>query len=317
MMDASSNQKAVAAALINALIIGLSFIFVKIALSVSDPLDTLAHRFTLSFLAASLFAFPGRARLKAAMPRAAKLLPLALLYPSLFFALQAFGLLYAPSSVAGIVQAVVPVFTMILAAIFLKEHTTLAQKMFTLVSVAGVVLIFAVPGVSISSASLGGILLILLSALSMAGYNAGARRMTKTWSPKEMTYIITFFGFLFFNAVSVIKHISAGTLSQYFVPLQEPKFLMAMLYLGVLSSLITSLLTNYALSRMEASRVSVFGSLSTVVTIAGGVLLLNERLDWYHWVGAVLIIGGVMGVNLKRRPSVQADQSKQIGGSNG
>lgn len=314
-MNASSNKKAVAAALINALIIGLSFIFVKIALSVSDPLDTLAHRFTLSFLAASLFAFPGRARMKEVMPRTAALLPLALLYPSLFFALQAFGLLYASSSVAGIVQAVVPVFTMILAAIFLKEHTTFGQKMFTLVSVAGVILIFAVPGISISSASLGGVLLILLSALSMAGYNTGARRMTKAWRPKDMTYIITFFGFVFFNVISVIKHVSQGTLSQYFTPLLEPKFLLAVLYLGVLSSLVTSFLTNYALSRMEASRVSVFGSLSTVVTIAGGVLLLNERLDWYHWVGAVLIIGGVMGVNLKRHPGVRADQSKQLGNS--
>lgn len=311
-MNLSFTQKAVAAAVINAVIIGFSFIFVKIALSVSDPLDTLAHRFTLSFLAASLFAFPGWGRVKVGMSKAASVIPLALLYPSIFFALQAFGLLYASSAIAGIVQAVMPVFTMILAALFLKERTSSSQRISTLISVAGVILIFAVPGVSISSSSLGGVLLILLSALSLAGYNVGARKMTRTWSPKELTYIITLFGFIFFNVISLIKHGSAGTINLYFAPFQEPKFIFSILYLGVLSSLVTSFLSNYALSRMEASRVSVFGSLSTVVTILGGVLVLNEQLEWYHWVGAVMIIAGVMGVNLRKRMKLQPKEQEHM-----
>jgi hypothetical protein len=42
-------QKAILAALINAIIVGLSFIFVKLALNFTNPVDTLAHRFTLSY----------------------------------------------------------------------------------------------------------------------------------------------------------------------------------------------------------------------------------------------------------------------------
>lgn len=300
-MNLSTTQKAVTAAIINAVIVGLSFIFVKIALTVSDPLDTLAHRFTLSFVAASLFAFPGWERIKSGLPKMASLIPLALLYPSLFFALQAFGLLYASSAIAGIVQAAMPIFTLVLAALFLKEKTSIFQNISTLVSVAGIMLIFSVPGVNVSSTSFIGILLILLSALSLAGYNVGARKLTKTWSPKDLTYIITLFGFIFFNGMAIIQHSWSGTLHLYFTPFQEPKFILSMLYLGVLSSLLTSYLSNYALSKMEASRVSVFGSLSTVVTIAGGVLLLNEQLEWYHWVGTIMIIAGVTGVNLRRR----------------
>lgn len=167
-MNTSSTQKAIAAAVLNAIIVGFSFIFVKMALTVSDPFDTLAHRFTLSFLAASLFTFPGWGRVKFGISKAAVIIPLALMYPALYFTLQAYGLLYTTSAVAGIIQATMPIFTILLAAMFLKETTSSFQKISTLISVAGIILIFAIPGLSISSSSLWGVLLILISALSLA-----------------------------------------------------------------------------------------------------------------------------------------------------
>lgn len=49
-----SKQKAYAAAIAYASIIGFSFLFVKIALESANPIDLLAHRFTVSFAAALL-----------------------------------------------------------------------------------------------------------------------------------------------------------------------------------------------------------------------------------------------------------------------
>ncbi len=135
-MNMTQQQKAVLAVIINAVIVGFSPIFVKHSLGFADPLDGLAHRFTISFVAASLLAFPGWARLKAMKKTFLTVVPLALLNPSLFFALQAFGLQHASSAVAGIVQATVPIFTMILAAIFLKERTGSVERLCTLLSVA-------------------------------------------------------------------------------------------------------------------------------------------------------------------------------------
>ena len=50
----TSTQKAYSAAFLYAAIIGFSFLFVKITLAFASPLDSLAHRFTLSLLAASV-----------------------------------------------------------------------------------------------------------------------------------------------------------------------------------------------------------------------------------------------------------------------
>jgi drug/metabolite transporter (DMT)-like permease len=61
------------------------------------------------------------------------------------------------------------------------------------------------------------------------------------------------------------------------------------------------MLYNFSLSKLEASRVSVFGSLATVISILAGVIFLKEQLVYYHVVGSILIIGGVVGTNLSPR----------------
>ncbi|MGG1658411.1 DMT family transporter [Brevibacillus sp. NRS-1366] len=301
-------QKAMIAAVLNALIIGLSFIFVKMALVIASPTDTLAHRFTMSFVAPTIPVLFGWVRLSIRARDILRLLPLALLYPALFFALQTFGLVYTSSSEAGIIQATVPIFTMVMATCFLKESSTWLQKLATLLSVVGVIYIFAMKGMSVGTGNSMGTILILLSALSLAGYSVLAKKMTKSFHYIDVTYMVTIIGFLSFNAMAVYRHAAEGSLSAYFAPFAHTQFIASILFLGVLSSLVTSLLTNFALSKMEASRLSVFGNLSTLVTMAAGVLFLQEQLAYYHLIGAVMIIAGVVGTNFLRAKSSVSKQ---------
>lgn len=293
----SPKKQAVAAAILNAIIVGLSFIFVKMALTASNPVDTLAHRFTFAFVAATIPVLMGWVRLTIKPKEILSLMPLTLLYPTLFFALQTFGLVYTTSSEAGIIQATVPIFTLLMAAFFLKETSTWLQKASTFLSVAGVIYIFAMKGAAIGGGNGTGTILILLSALSMAGYSVLAKRMTRSFHYIDITYMVSVIGFLFFNVWAVTRHAAEGTLNQFFTPFQSPIFVISVLFLGVLSSLVTSFLSNFALSKMEASKLSVFNNLSTLVTVAAGTVFLQEQLALYHVVGAVLIIAGVIGTN--------------------
>ncbi|MFA4135565.1 MULTISPECIES: DMT family transporter [unclassified Brevibacillus] len=292
-------QKAILAALLNAGITGLSFLFLKMALAVTNPVDTLAHRFTVAFIIASVPIVFGWIKLSIKPKDMLAIIPLAMLYPILFFTLQAFGLVYTTSSEAGIIQATVPIFTMVMAAFFLGESSTWLQKLSTLLSVGGVVYIFAMKGLGVSSGSGSsiGTILILLSAFSLAGYSVLARKMTKSFHYIDMTYMVALLGFLFFNGWSVIRHSAEGTLSTYFAPFASSAFIISIVFLGILSSLMTSFMTNFALSKMEASKLSVFNNLSTLVTIVAGVIFLQEQLAYYHLIGAVMIIIGVIGTN--------------------
>jgi drug/metabolite transporter (DMT)-like permease len=305
-LDLKGKRLAYSAIVIYSIIVGLSFLFGKLALSVASPLDSLAHRFTISFAAATIPVLFGWVKLKLTFKDLLALLPLAVFYPSMFFAFQAYGLQFTSSAEAGIIHATVPIFTMIAAAYFLKERTTKLQKLSTLLSVAGVIFIFAMKGSSIDLANVKGTLLILLSALSLAGYSVMARRLSSRMKVMTMTYVMTAIGFLAFNLMAVGSHLADGTLSHYFATIAHPVFLISILYLGVLSSLVSSLLSNYALSKLEASKVSVFNHLATLVSIIGGFIFLDEQLAYYHFVGAAVIIVGVLGANAAEKKGRRA-----------
>ncbi|MCT8977692.1 DMT family transporter [Clostridium sp. CX1] len=296
-MENSVKRNTYFAATLYALIIGFSFLFVKLALIVTDPLNILAHRFTISFVVASIPVVFGWIKLDITFKDMLPILPISLFYPTLFFAFQAFGLVYISSSEAGIIQATIPIFTMILATFFLKENSSRLQKLSLILSVSGVIYIFVMKGIDLKPASSIGTLMIILSSLSSAGYNVLARKITKKYKILDLTYMMTFIGFLSFNLISIIDHGIHGTINVYFKPFINPLFLISVLYLGILSSLITSLLSNYTLSKIEASKMSVFNNLSTLITMIAGVIFLQESLSYFHIIGAVMIIGGVIGTN--------------------
>ncbi|RKN84997.1 DMT family transporter [Paenibacillus ginsengarvi] len=292
------NRSAYAAALLYAFIIGFSFLFVKFALTAASPLDTLAHRFTISLAAAAALVLFGPFKLSIRLRDIAAILPLAMLYPTLFFTFQTFGLAHTTSSEAGIVQAMAPALTMILAAFVLKERPGLLQLLSVLLSVAGVVYIFVMKGARLEAASLTGVGLIALAALSLAGYGVLTRKLAQSYRVIDITFLMSLIGFVAFNGLSVAAHVAEGSLSAYFQPFISPLFTVSILYLGVLSSLGSSLLSNFVLSRLETYKMSAFNNMATLITILAGVVMLGERLTIYHGIGAVMIIAGVLGANL-------------------
>lgn len=64
-------------------------------------------------------------------------------------------------------------------------------------------------------------------------------------------------------------------------------------YLVFLTSLVAYALWNYALARVEASRVAVFANLQPVVTALAAWAVLNESMSWSMLVGGALVLAGV------------------------
>ncbi|MDP4095357.1 DMT family transporter [Paenibacillus sp. P96] len=289
------------AVLAYAFIIGLSFMFTKVALMYADPIDTLALRFTLSFAAIVVLVATGVFRISLKGKPWLRLFLLALMYPLGFFTLQTFGLQYASSAEGGIIFATTPILTALLAGIFLKEATTLQQKLSILLSVFGVVLIFVMQGNGIELANAAGILLLILSCLASAGYVVLSRFLLRTFTPTEVTSSMMAIGCVTFWVVSLVGHAADGTMKQIFAPLVHADFTWSIFYLGILASLVTAFSSSYALSKLEASKISVFSNLSTVISIAAGALMLGETVTVYHLIGSVLIIAGVIGTNVKQK----------------
>ncbi|MBP6115195.1 MAG: DMT family transporter [Neisseriaceae bacterium] len=290
------HYKAYVATCVQILIIGLSFMFVKISLRDASPIDVLAHRFSIAFVAANGLMWLLKKPLPYAWPTLKSVLPLALLNPVLFFSFQVFGLAHVSSAEAGIIFATVPIFVVLLAALLLKEETTRLQRLSVLMAMLGVVGMSLWGGLNqAQDFSLLGGGLILMSATALALFTVLARKARHQHDFYSLTYLMIGAGFVVFNLMAIAEHLRHGQLADFWAPWRSPAFAWSMLYLGVLSSLLTSLLSVYALSKIEASKIGVFNNLTVVITLIAGAVFLNERIQGYHLVGMVIILVGVLG----------------------
>lgn len=293
-----TNQlKAYLAALLFSMIIGFSFLFVKISLTVASTLDILAHRFSVAFLFILIPILLGKVKLNINRKSILTSLPIALFHPVFYFLLQILGLVYISSSEAGVLQATIPIFTVLLATVFLKEKPTGKQIISICLSVIGIVYIFVMNGLNVELFNFQGALFILLSSLAFAIYNILARKLTKDMSLFTLTFWMTLLGFVTFNVLALSYHLLNQSLVQFFSPLASVPFLISILYLGLLATVCTVFLSNYALTHIEASKMSVFTNLSTLITILAGVVFLQETFRYYHVLGTVMILLGVIGTN--------------------
>lgn len=291
-------------------IIGFSFIFVKIALRHASAIDLLAHRFTAATAGLLCFYLIRRKEWPVLdRKKMFSLFAISLFYPLLMFSMQTVGLQFTTASEAGILSATAPIFTVILAALFLKERSSFWQIIFVLLSVGGIAYIMYKNGLgTISSETLKGDFFILLSVISMAIYFVLGRKVTQQFNAMDITFFMTVTACVVFNLVAVTDHLNSGTLPLYFNVFKNSDFLWAILYLGVLSSFLTSFLTNNALKVIPASQVSIFNNFSPVIAVFAGVLFLNETLHLYHIIGGIMVLAGIIGVNVLKKRSPFKDQ---------
>jgi drug/metabolite transporter (DMT)-like permease len=145
---------------------------------------------------------------------------------------------------------------------------------------------------------LQGTALMLGAAVAMSIYAVLARKLTKQFTVYKLTLMMSLVGFLLFSGIDLGRRVAAGTLSGFFAPFADSAYVIAVLFLGVIASFLSAFLSNYALSELQASRMSVFSNLATVITILAGAVFLGESLYWYHIAGGVAIVTGVLGTNL-------------------
>jgi drug/metabolite transporter (DMT)-like permease len=298
-------------AILDSLIIGFSFLFSKIALNYATPFDILALRFTISFIALSGLILFKKITINYEKKSLLKICAVAL-FATAFYGLQTFGLVNASSSECGILQPTTPIFTMILSELILKERTTIWQKVSIVFSVIGVMYIFLMQGTGINFSEILGILFVVLSCLSGAFYIVLARSTLKEVPATVVSAASIFIGFLSFNIISVTSHFLKGNFDVFFAPPGNLQFVLSILYLGILSCLATSLLGNFALSKINAAKMSVFGNIRPVTAIFAGVFFLKEQLFYYHIIGTIMIIAGVIGANYTGYGSAKLTREKKV-----
>ncbi len=298
MKTINGKISAIVSLLISAVLIGLSYVVLKTGLEYASPFTILIDRL---LIAAGIIVILKKAGLiaidKITVGQKARLFFLSLLYPIAFFLFQNLGIRNITASEAAILYSLIPIFTTIASAVVLKEKTTLLQKFGILLSFGGMAYISFQSFDGISD-SVTGYVMIFCSLFSIVLYYVFLKKNVA----KITTVSITYYLLLFATSSSLAIYLGWALINFRTLPelhrLENYRYVLVVLYLGILSTLVTSMLTTIGIRNLSVTQTSIFSNISPLFGILAGVLIMEDVLKTYQVIGAVCIFTG-MFISLK------------------
>ena len=197
------------------------------------------------------------------------------------------ALRYTTASHASLINAISPLVTAILAALFLKERFTMPLVAGSCLSLLGVGLVIGITLEDPAQASqaLWGDLLCLLAAVIWGMYSIFSRIATRTRSSLQAT------------ATSIwmalpLLYISAFAEWDASPPTLTLPVVLAVLYIGVFPSVVAYLAWNEGVLRVGPNQAMAFYNTLPVYGSLLGVVLLGESLSWGLLLGGGMVIAG-------------------------
>lgn len=301
----SKRASALLSIFISNTVIGFSYTFLKWGLMAGGtPMDILADRLLVAALLQLLLHALGVLKVQKLAAQAKwQLLGISLLYPVGFFAFQIFAIRYMPTSEASLIYATLPVFTMIASALLIKERATRLQILGAILTVGGAIYL-GVSSLSGFSSNVWGYVHVFISLLCMTFYFVAMRQTVTGISSITATYYLIIYSATIANLINLLLYGFQGELGSYAVRWGTSHYIYVILYLGILSTFLSSSLTNYSLQYLPAGVVGIFTNLSPVIGLFAGVFILHETLYSYYIVGGIIVIAGVLlsTINPRKRP---------------
>lgn len=94
-------------------------------------------------------------------------------------------------------------------------------------------------------------------------------------------------------------------------------FIIAVLYLAVISSVAAFICQNWGNNYVTVSEATLFANLTTVISIFAGVVFLREEFTLQQIIGAAAIIGSVYAANTKKGDRDVNKEGNQKGSTEG
>jgi drug/metabolite transporter (DMT)-like permease len=272
---------------------GSSYLFIKIGVDTLPPFTLVMLRLLFGATLLGVVVAVAREPLPRDRRTIGHLVVMSLLNVVIPFSLITYGEQTIDSALASILNAAVPLPTIILAALFLHDEPITVNRLIGLaVGFAGVLLLTSGGAATSGLGDLRGELALVGSTISYAAGSVYARRNVKGLRP--MTMAVCQVGFAL-----VITTVLAFTFEDPLGVELRPQAVFAVAWLGLLGSGMAYLLFFRLLGRWGSTRTSMVAYLLPVWGIVLGVLVLGEIVDLRMLLGTLLIIGGVALVNAR------------------
>jgi len=190
---------------------------------------------------------------------------------------------------AFLIQSLMPVLIMLFSFLIFRDKITIFQGVGVALSFAGVVLVIARGDLEIlrSLALNRGDVMILIAAIGYSFYSTMLRQ-------RPDIHPLSFIGFTFIAGTMMIlpiylwENFTVKTLS-----LNGPTFL-TIAYVVIFPSIVSYFCYNRGIELIGANRAGLFIHLSPVFGTIMAILFLGERFFWFHGIGIIMIISGII-----------------------
>lgn len=214
---------------------------------------------------------------------------LSLLGVFLYYLLLYQALHLVPGQEAFVVNYTWPIWTVIFAAIFIKEDLNARKILALAISFVGVaVVITRGTGFSVEGSTLFGNSLAMLAAMSYGAFSV----LTKKYGYEKVTSTMIYYAFSF---VYVTLYL-AVTPQQLALPTQGEW--LGLLWLGVFTSGIAFVLWQTALRHGDVTKMANIIFITPFLSLTYLAVLADENINLYSLLGATLIVSGAILQNI-------------------
>ena len=294
----SRRVKGILMQIIAEVMFGFSFMFTKEATGSASPLEVLSWRFMLAASVFFLLIKLGLFKVDFRGKNLKSALLLGFLHPILYFLCENQGIAMTSASESGTIIATIPIFVLLVSFFFLRIRPTKNESVGIFITLAGALILILCQG-SRPTFNLPGYILLFGSVISYSFFAALSLKNTE-FSSVEKAWIMIISGAVFFTVVNLCKEAAAGTLRDFaLLPFTNRKFLTAILYLGIGSSIIAFSCNNYGIETLGTNAASSFTAFNTMISVLAGVVFLHEPFSMLQAAATILIIIGVYIANKK------------------
>ena len=278
---------------------GGSFLFIKVIVDETGPLEVVFGRVFFGCLAVGAYVLVTRHKMIVTPSLVARVSVLAILANIMPFALISWGEQHIDSGTASVLNAMVPIFTAVVAAIALdEEHFTPARLGGLLLGFVGVAVLTGTESLDVTDAAVAGQLAVVGAALC---YGLGAvymRSLLREQDGVSLTMLQLMLSVLIAGALLIVV---SGAPS-YSLSLEAWASLIA---LGTLGTGVGYVMFVWLIENIGSVRASLVTYIVPVLALFLGWLILDESIGVNTIAGFLLIIAGVATVMRGQTPSNQ------------
>ena len=266
-----------------ALLWGLSFLSIKVAVAVVPPMTMAVIRFVIACAVLPLVALLAGESLRISLRDLPVFIGGGFTGVTLYFLGENNGVALLTASESSLIIGSIPVLTVLAEEVFLKNRVGARVHTGAFVSFLGVALIVA-PSLGSQVHRLG-YLYMGMAALAWVAYSFLTRGVASRYGKINVIFWQSLFGLL--------GCVPFALMETQAWKMPGPVVVLNLLYLGVVCSAAGYWLYASALDHLGAGRASVFVNLIPVVSVIASFFLLGERLGVFQLVGGTIAVLGV------------------------